>query len=577
MNQVASAKGNVTVNHELADGQGNVCMTEVERSLSGDRLWIQPNTSYVELVVVVDKSLYTRIADSSSTSSTSSSSSDVGKFISRRVRAITNVVNALYRPIGIIVVLTHLEIWSDEDKIEVVEGNSSSTLSHFNNYYATFRREAPLVPMDNMQLLTGVSFENDTVGKATVSAMCGPGSVGVSMDAKARSHALNPRPFLNPRQFLGTAETLVHEMGHNLGLNHVNETEGCACEDMNCIMLSRGMGCVQVWGGGATPCDAHQAERLNVKGDKWGSCGYVDRAKEELKPCAVADAECGTLFCHTPAATPPTAFFLYRTSWVSEEGCVAVIPNNTYPQSLWLVPDGAPCGDGKMCINQHCSTRPMAIATIVFIIVTLVLALLTLLLWDHIRHCWERSGGRHFCITHFYYCGICLDTLCFPCMNRLNRMVVSLLPVYKCPCAMIRDTIIKPLCVEEEQEEEEEEEEEEQKEEEEEEKKRRRKRKKSKRRRRRRSRIGGGGAELEEEEQKEEEEKKRSRRRRRRRRGGGGGGGGEEEEQKRSRRRRRRRRRGAEGGGGEEEEEEEEEQKEEEEKKKKKRRRRRRS
>ncbi|KAK8379281.1 hypothetical protein O3P69_019268 [Scylla paramamosain] len=153
--------------------------------------------------------------------------------------------------------------------------------------------------------------------------------------------------------------------------------------------------------------------------------------KKRLKN-RILDAECGSLHCRTPEKASLGPYF-YRTKWQSSEDCRSVHANKSYPESAWLVPDGTPCGDGEMCVAQRCVSRPWHLSAIIFLLVVIAFLILVFLLWDHIRYCWERRGGRHTCITHCYYCGTCLDHTCCPCMNKINRLFLSVIPVVKCP------------------------------------------------------------------------------------------------------------------------------------------------
>lgn len=151
-----------------------------------------------------------------------------------------------------------------------------------------------------------------------------------------------------------------------------------------------------------------------------------------MRACDERDAECGSLHCRTPEKASLGPYF-YRTKWQSSEDCRSVHANKSYPESAWLVPDGTPCGDGEMCVAQRCVSRPWPLSAIIFLLVVIAFLILVFLLWDHIRYCWERRGGRHTCITHCYYCGTCLDHTCCPCMNKINRLFLSVIPVVKCP------------------------------------------------------------------------------------------------------------------------------------------------
>lgn len=191
--------------------------------------------------------------------------------------------------------------------------------------------------------------------------------------------------------------------------------------------------CKQVWGEGATVCPAEHVKRHNAGGTPSANCGFKNRAEEQTRACAERDAECGTLHCKTPEKASPGNYF-HLTIWKADaDDCRSILAKKEYAESAWLVPDGTPCGNGEMCVSQQCVSRPWPLSAIVFVIVLVVAVILVFLLWDHIRHCWERQGGRHLCVTHCYYCGTCLDHTCCPCMNKINRLMLSVLPVVKCP------------------------------------------------------------------------------------------------------------------------------------------------
>ncbi|XP_050699250.1 disintegrin and metalloproteinase domain-containing protein 19-like isoform X1 [Eriocheir sinensis] len=178
--------------------------------LMGGPMWYQGDTRFVELVLVADHSFFVSHGDQTRS----------------RCKAIVNIVNAVYRPLGVVVVLSHLEVWEHGDKIPVTE-NYSQNLNLFKTYRKKMLEEEPDYNNDNTMLLTTVDFNSNTVGFAVVSGMCGIAlSTGVVQD--------------KPQQHVGvTAFTLAHEMGHNFGMKHDEEQED-SCHCRSCIMSGQG-------------------------------------------------------------------------------------------------------------------------------------------------------------------------------------------------------------------------------------------------------------------------------------------------------------------------------------------------
>jgi hypothetical protein len=142
---------------------------------------------------------------------------DVSQVI-QRTKDIVNIVSSLYRPLNMYVALVGVEIWTDADRIEIVD-NADATMNNFLEY----RRNhiSPIHPNDNAHLITGRTFGDGVVGKAPIMTICTwQYSGGVNLD-----HS----PLVGP-----VATTLAHEMGHNFGLTH--DTEACGCPDDRCIM-----------------------------------------------------------------------------------------------------------------------------------------------------------------------------------------------------------------------------------------------------------------------------------------------------------------------------------------------------
>ncbi|XP_025252454.1 disintegrin and metalloproteinase domain-containing protein 8 isoform X3 [Theropithecus gelada] len=166
-------------------------------------------TRYVELYVVADNAEFQMLGSEAA--------------VRHRVLEVVNHVDKLYQKLNFRVVLVGLEIWNRQDRF-YVSPDPNVTLENLLAWQA--RRLTQRHLQDNVQLITGVDFTGTTVGLARVSAMCSHSSGAVNQD-----HSQNP---------VGVACTMAHEMGHNLGMDHDENVQGCRCREPSeagrCIM-----------------------------------------------------------------------------------------------------------------------------------------------------------------------------------------------------------------------------------------------------------------------------------------------------------------------------------------------------
>ncbi|XP_074493729.1 disintegrin and metalloproteinase domain-containing protein 28-like isoform X2 [Sebastes fasciatus] len=162
---------------------------------------------YLELYLVADNRAYVKMKRDQTA-------------MRNKIFEVVNFVNMAYKPLRTFVALVGLEIWSSGDLISVTP-SAKDNLDAFMNW-----RNSELVKRkkhDTAHLISGIDFEGATVGLAFIGTLCSGHSVGVVQDHNDRAIAVGA--------------TLVHEMGHNLGMNH-DDSSHCACSGDSCIMAA---------------------------------------------------------------------------------------------------------------------------------------------------------------------------------------------------------------------------------------------------------------------------------------------------------------------------------------------------
>lgn len=89
--------------------------------------------------------------------------------------------------------------------------------------------------------------------------------------------------------------------------------------------------------------------RVNTRGDDFGNCGYDQWGK--TKPCSKSDSMCGMLQCNSVKGSLEfKKIWIGRTSFNDVECSGA----KTVSTEVALVPEGAKCGESKVCYSQKC-------------------------------------------------------------------------------------------------------------------------------------------------------------------------------------------------------------------------------
>ncbi|XP_023937369.2 disintegrin and metalloproteinase domain-containing protein 12 [Bicyclus anynana] len=123
--------------------------------------------------------------------------------------------------------------------------------------------------------------------------------------------------------------------------------------------------CRLLWGSTGSSSDVQCYNNSNIKGDKKGNCGYrraTERDPAQYYRCASEDALCGLLQCRHLNERLEYGMETVATlcaAFINNNGTIivcrtAMLDMGTQDVDPGLVPDGAKCGENKMCLKQKC-------------------------------------------------------------------------------------------------------------------------------------------------------------------------------------------------------------------------------
>ncbi|GBP06242.1 Disintegrin and metalloproteinase domain-containing protein 12 [Eumeta japonica] len=119
--------------------------------------------------------------------------------------------------------------------------------------------------------------------------------------------------------------------------------------------------CRLLWGTTGQRSHDNCYDQMNIRGNKNGNCGY-DRVNQKFVACSAEHAMCGLLHCQH--LNEQLEFGMESVStlshtFINNNGVIlpcrtAIIDLGLSQVDPGMVPDGAKCGEEKMCLNQRC-------------------------------------------------------------------------------------------------------------------------------------------------------------------------------------------------------------------------------
>ncbi|XP_037597351.1 disintegrin and metalloproteinase domain-containing protein 32 isoform X2 [Cebus imitator] len=321
---------------------------------------------YLEMHIVVDKALYDYLGSDS-------------MIVTNKVVEIIGLANSMFTQFKVTIVLSSLELWSEENKISTV-GEADELLQRFLEWKQSYLN---LRPHDIAYLLiyrdypdyVGATFPGKmcvTHYSAGVAFQCGPASccdfrncvlkAGATCykglccrDCQILQSGVECRPKAHPEcDIPENCNGSSPECGPDITIinGHLCKKNKFICYDGDCHDLDAR--CESVFGKGSKNAPFACYEEIQSQSDRFGNCGR-DRYNRYVL-CGWRNLICGRLVCTYPTRTPfrqENGDVIY--AFVRDSVCVTVdykLPRSV-PDPL-AVKSGSPCDIGRVCVNRQC-------------------------------------------------------------------------------------------------------------------------------------------------------------------------------------------------------------------------------
>ncbi|XP_059941911.1 disintegrin and metalloproteinase domain-containing protein 32 isoform X3 [Mesoplodon densirostris] len=319
---------------------------------------------YLEMNIVVDKALYDYLGSDS-------------MIITNKVIEIIGLVNSMFAPFKITIVLSSLELWSDKNKISTV-GEAHELLYTFLEWKKSY---LTLRPHDIAYLFIYRDYP-DYVGAAFPGKMCVTSySAGIALQCGPDS-CCNPQTCVlkpntqcdrgsccNNCQFM-QAGAVCRPVAHpecdvsevcngssgscpaDITIHNGHKCKGgkAFCFDGGCQDLDAR--CESIYGKGSKNAPFACYEEIQSQTDRFGNCG---REGNRYKFCAWRNLICGRLICTYPFQTPflrDGASVIY--AFVRNTVCITMHYTTTSGEDPMIVKNGSICDTGRICVNREC-------------------------------------------------------------------------------------------------------------------------------------------------------------------------------------------------------------------------------